>query len=215
MSEMVPPHTSAVQPSPASEVPPAPGVPSEAAALAIVKPLLAACDSLQRGHRKATCWLFFREVGSRPATGVALGLETLLACRVCRPDVVDADGWVAVRSERRSGLVRYSKTSGTSAMRTHVNKFHRNEANAVDRAVAFASTDTEGMNGHAGGAGSAAATGSAGKRSAPVGSATVGPKRVKDDTKGEILQAIGEIEGTIASLHSAVEALKRKVDNAL
>lgn len=205
---MVPP-PAALPPIIVSEPMTGSALPNDATALAVVKPLLAARESLLRTHRKATCWLFFREVGVRHATGGTPGMETLMACRICRPDVVDADAWALVRGSR-SGLVRYSNTSGTSSMRTHVKNCHRKEAMALDRAVALVSPDGGDTDREVAGVASST-TGSTGKRSAPAESATEASKRMKGDSKAEILLSIQEIEGTIASLSGAVDELKRKV----
>lgn len=189
-------------------------VPSDAVALDMVKPLLVSRASLHRANRKATCWLFFREVGIQPEKDGASGMETLLGCRCCQPNVVDSTTWASVWANR-SGLVKYSDLIGTSEMRAHVKSRHRGEALALERTIAyvmphFKEEDAVGVGGE-----EALATGSTGKRSVPGGSAMVEPKRMKAEASEEILQTIGEIEGTIGALSETVEALKRKVDSAL
>jgi hypothetical protein len=203
---------------------PAP-LPDDAAALAAVQPLLAARATLLRAHRKATCWLFFREVGVRPASAAG-SLETLLACRICRPDVVNNAGWEEVRGSR-GGLVRYSSTSGTSAMRTHVKNVHRKEAMALDRAVAIATPISGGADAGAGPDGASAVPGGggaggvassvAGKRGAPAGG-TPPPgqgaqKRPRDEAHADVRRSIAELEGVVRSLHGALETLRRNVDS--
>lgn len=189
-------------------------VPSDAVALDMVKPLLVSRASLHRTNRKATCWLFFREVGIQPEEDSAPGMETLLACRCCQPNVVDSATWASVWANR-SGLVKYSDLIGTSEMRAHVKSRHRGEALALERTIAFVTPHfkDEGVVGVGGD--EALAMGSTGKRSVPEGSATMEPKKMKAEANEDIFQTIGEIEGTIGALSETVEALKRKVDSAL
>lgn len=183
--------------------------------------LLASRGDLLRAHRKATCWLFFKEVGVRSAATRGAE-ETLLACRICRPQISDVHSWEAVRGAR-GGLVRYSSTTGTSAMRTHVRNVHREEAELVDRALSYSPSQDRPDNPLTGTIPSPQSATlvhspdheSMRKRPAstltsahPHVSAT---KRRREDVKTDILLSIQGIEAAMAGLYAAVESLKTKV----
>jgi hypothetical protein len=82
--------------------------------------------------RKATFWSFFRTVGQRPTTNGEF--EELLACRLCRPDVLSTESWEAA-CRPRTGLARYVARKGTSTMSTHVKLHHSVTKAAVEHAL--------------------------------------------------------------------------------
>jgi hypothetical protein len=106
----------------------------DTSSFALIEPMLSSRAALVKLHRKAICWVFFREVGTRFAAN-GNSEESLLACRLCRPAIADTDDWQSVRGPR-GGLVRYSSATGTSAMRTHVRSVHSAVAISVERAIA-------------------------------------------------------------------------------
>jgi hypothetical protein len=217
-SVMAPPPAASVK----SAMPDSCALREEANALAAVQPLLATRQALLRSHRKATCWLFFREVAVR---SVANNSETLLSCRICRPDVVSSTGWEEVKGSR-GGLVRYSSTSGTSAMRTHVKNVHPKEGMALDRALAMAAaamtgigTDESLLKASRSNVANSDAVGSIslGKRDSPGDEVTAPEqtfvKKRREESKAEILRSIHRIQATIDGLHSALEVVKRQMQS--
>lgn len=191
-----------------------------------VDELLAARGALLRAHRKAACWLFFNEVGIRPAA-MCGAEETLLACKICRPHVTDTASWEAVRGAR-GGLVRYSSTSGTSAMRTHVRNVHRAEAEAIDRVLAASDSNEQVTT-------TAVVTVPSPQSATLVHSPehshvrkrtlatlassnphlTTSSKKRRGDVKSEILLSIQSIEASMAGLYASVENLKSRIQALL
>lgn len=221
---MAPPPAGVTAAAPGALDAPSPAMREEAAALAAVQPLLSTRQALLRAHRKATCWLFFRQVAIRSTEN---NLETLLSCRICRPDVVTSAAWEEVKGSR-GGLVRYSSTSGTSAMRTHVRNVHQKEGMALDRAVAMASmqgavgkeSPLEVAEGGVGGEAAMAAS-VLGKRAverpdadAPApGAGAEGVKRQRAEAKAEIARSLEEMQATIDGLQGSLDAVKRQVQS--
>lgn len=223
---MAPPPAVAAAADPAAPIAAAPIVPADPKTNSILEPLLVYRDALLRSHRKATCWLFFREVAVRPASDNERTLETCLACRLCRPDVISLDRWDAVKGNR-NGLVRYSSTKGTAAMRTHVKNAHLKEIVAMDRALAMANsagvggaTDAAVGRALSVSAGETGETGvnAQGKRSLDEGAASAAcdcaaKKQARENAMADIVNVVKDMEVAIASLHASLDGVKRYLDS--
>lgn len=182
-------------------------------ALELLQPLLASREDLLRMQRKSTCWLFFRDVGARKCSGDANGgSETMLACRICRPDVVDLAGWDKVTGSR-SGLIRYSDATGTSAMRAHVKNCHGVVSTVLERAVALAIPDDDPSIADEGGA---LPLGK--KRAMPTHdrAACPSPKKrasqLTSDEKSDLWESVNMLEATLNSTACVLSGLKTKLE---
>lgn len=187
----------------------------------ILEPLLVHRDELLRSQRKATCWLFFREVAVRPSAVNDRVFDTCLACRICRPDIVSLDRWDAAKGNR-SGLVCYSSSKGTAAMRHHVKNAHLKESMAIDRALSL-TPSFPGMSRAEGAAERPAVSATSqlndlGKRRLDTGNSSTdldgeAKKRAREGAKAGIVKVVQDMEVAIASLQASLDGVKRQLQD--